>query len=427
MSRVVYVRVPIRCAALCLLVVGTLLAACSSSKSSSGSAGVSAASAAVTPTSAAPASAASAPSSTGTGATVPGVTSDSITIGVSAPYSSAYGALIKQSITNGFDVWVSQVNAQGGIYGRKIILKDVDNVGTTDGAVSACKQAQTNDTFLTVIINSQNSGNAEPDCLDQHAIPAVYAVSTYPINPAWKYIRVVNEMPDTGAVLAAFVKNEVKVGSEKLGALYIPAEANWIATYQSGLQNLGLTLTDKELIETGGASFTAQLEHLKQAGVQNVAIFAGVELIGILRDAKALGYAPSWTGTGWAVDDYSQILKSQLTGVTSIQETATVDSPVYQQYLATATQVGDKGANRDSFGTYGYGLIVGKVLEEAGMNPTRASLEAGFNQISDFDTQVIGPVTWTGGAIVGAPAQFPSVCCNADWTWKGLGPASTTF
>ena len=258
----------------------------------------------MTPTSAASASGASAPSSAATGATVPGVTSNSITIGVSAPFSSAYGALIKETIANGFDVWASQVNAQGGINGRKIILKDIDNVGTTDGAVSACKESQTDDTFLTVIINSQNSGNAEPDCLDQHAIPAVYAVSTYPINPAWKYIRVVNEMPDTGAVLAAFVKNQVKVGSEKLGALYISSEADWVATYQSGLQKLGLTLTDKELIETSGASFTAQLEHLKNEGVQNVAIFAGVEVIGILRDAKALGYTPNWTGTAWAVDDY---------------------------------------------------------------------------------------------------------------------------
>jgi len=404
---------------LVLAVAVTLIAACSSAKSGSPSSGAPA-SAAGSGTSATAATA------TPASAAVPGVTSDSITIGVSAPYSSVYGALVKASI-DGFDLWAAQVNAAGGINGRKVILKTVDNVGTTDGAVAACKASQSNGTFMTVLINSQNSGNAEPDCLDQSGIPTIYAVSTYPVNPAWKFVRVVNDEHDSGAVLAAFVKNVVKVGNEKLGALYTPSVANWLAAYQSGLERLGLTLTDKEQIESNGASFTAQLVRLRNAGVQNVAIFGGVEVIGILRDAKALGYAPGWTGTGWAVDDFSQLLRSAMTGVTAIHEFATADSPAYQPYLTLAHQLGYSNANRDSFGTYGYGLIVGKALEEAGPNPTRPSFEAGLNLISDYDTQIIGPVTWTSGAIVGAPAQFPTVCCSATWAWKGLGPASTTF
>ena len=40
---------------------------------------------------------------------------------------------------------------------------------------------------------------------------------------------------------------------------------------------------------------------------------------------------------------------------------------------------------------------------------------------------VMGPFSWSPGDHVGAHGVFPTVCCNSDYTWKGQGPARTTF
>src|ERR1700720_1871998 len=50
-----------------------------------------------------------------------GVTANSITIGLSAPFSGVYGPVISQLVDGGFVTWVDDVNASGGINGRKVI------------------------------------------------------------------------------------------------------------------------------------------------------------------------------------------------------------------------------------------------------------------------------------------------------------------
>ena len=47
--------------------------------------------------------------------------------------------------------------------------------------------------------------------------------------------------------------------------------------------------------------------------------------------------------------------------------------------------------------------------------------------VHGFDSHMIGPVDWSNGQVVGAPAMFPTICCTSDNKWKGLGPAQARF
>src|SRR5207302_518824 len=72
-------------------------------------------------------------SPSGGGAPAVGVTKDAITISAIAGFSGNYGAILTEIYDNGFGTWLDDVNAHGGIYGRKVVAKKDDNHDTVEG------------------------------------------------------------------------------------------------------------------------------------------------------------------------------------------------------------------------------------------------------------------------------------------------------
>src|SRR5437588_801787 len=101
----------------------------------------------------------------------PGVTKDTITISALAGFSGNYGAILTKIYDNGFGTWIDDVNAKGGINGRKVISKKVDNKDTVEGGVAACKEVQNNGSYLAVsIVGFGGADTAAVDCLDHAGI-----------------------------------------------------------------------------------------------------------------------------------------------------------------------------------------------------------------------------------------------------------------
>jgi branched-chain amino acid transport system substrate-binding protein len=363
----------------------------------------------------------------GAAPTGPGVTPTSVTIGLSAPFSGTYGALISQVVDAGVGPWVQDVNARGGINGRQVILKKIDNKATSDGAVGACKEAQSNGTLFTVIVATMNSGNIEPECLDKASVPAILTIASLRYASRSSDVKIVNSFADSGPALATFIKNHLNDGGKKLGVIHIAGQQQLTDGYLAEAKSLGMNVAVVKKIEDSQASFTSELLELRNAGVENVALLTGVEVFGILRDAKALNYSPRWVGLGWPIDEYAQAAPELLKGVFALSNEATSDTPAYAEYAALANKYGYPTASRSSMNVYGYALVIGEVLKAAGPNPTRAAIVNAFKAIKGFDSHFIGPVDWSTGAVVGTPAMFPVVCCTSDNKWKGLGPAKARF
>jgi branched-chain amino acid transport system substrate-binding protein len=353
-----------------------------------------------------------------------GVTPDSITVGLSAPFSGVYGPVISQLVDGAFVTWSNDVNASGGINGRRVILKKVDNKNTADGAAAACKEDQSNGTFMTVIITGVST---EADCLNQAHDPVLLELSADTPPASWTYAHVISSSAQVGQSLATFVKNVMQDGTKKLGVIYLNTQPEAKDIYVDAAKGLGMNVVDSEAISPNQATFTAQLVRLKNAGAQNVAVFAGSEVIGILRDAKALSYQPDFTGGLWASDTFSGAAQSLMDGIKGLYLATTVDSPAYPSFSAKAKAAGQSTVNRDVMGQYGVALVVGKVLEAAGKTPTRGSLLTGINTIKNYDNQIIPPVTWGPGVVIGSLGWWPESCCNADHTWKSLGPPKENF
>jgi ABC-type branched-subunit amino acid transport system substrate-binding protein len=361
---------------------------------------------------------------------VTGVTKDTVAVSVVAGFSGPLTAMVTRAY-DGVATWQDDVNAAGGINGRKVVLKKVDHRETADGGVAACKEALSNGTLFAIVPEGVEATLTAVSCLDAAGMPTFYYSAT--TDPKWKvaFADIVTSAQG-GQSMASYVRNRLGGAGKKVGVIYVN-QASYKA-FADGLvpeaKRLGLDVAGSESVEPNQASFTAPLLRLKNAGVQILVISATTDAVGILRDAKSMGWNPTFTGWGFQFDFVTAAGRNLFDGVAALRGYATVDSPAYEKYAARM-QARGRGRNRtddlEGFSAYGHALLTGEVIKRAGPNPTRQSVIAGAEGIKGYDNGILGPITWAPGDHVGSLATFPTLCCNSDYTWKRTGPPAATY
>lgn len=354
-----------------------------------------------------------------------GVTEDTITFSVSGTFSGPYGPLIDNIVTNGFGVWTDDVNDRGGIHGRQVVWKKVDDKGTSDGAVAACKEIQSNGTMFAFAIG--NTEGPQSVCLDEAGIPMIVQFQSA-LDEDWSWIKGMTYGPTTGRSLPSFLRSRLE-GELKAGIIYVnqPLFSSGADGFREAAPQQGIEVVAEQAIQEGQTSFVAELARIRDAGANVVVLYVFSEIIGIMRDASAIGYEPHFTGTGFHIDEFTQGARDLMSGVTALRPFATVDSPRYEKFQQKANEYGYANPSTSVMAVYGAGLMLERILAEAGRNPTRESMRDGFGMIRDFDTQIWPPFSWPGGRVLGSDAWFPVVCCNDNGTWSALGPPASEF
>lgn len=373
----------------------------------------------------------SAPAANGTGAAV-GVTSKTITISVVYARSGPYGQVADNFYKSGFQTWVDDVNAHGGISGRQIVVKRVDDAGTADGGVSACKEVQGNGSYIAMPLEASVSSQTFADCMNKAGRVTVGAFTF--LDPTWHTVFASQPLGvQFGRGLASFVHGPVGDAHAKIGVIYL--HEAFAESQRDGFlavaKQLHLNVVKVEAVEPNQSSFTSQVLSMRNAGVTHMVLLVALEVLGIMRDANAINYHPHVSGALWPSFDFvSQAGQRLLAGAWGLRYVATLDSPAFAAFQAKAKKYGNsqgKTVDGSSFLFYGDGLVMQRILQAAGPSPTDAGLLAGIQSIHDFDNGVMPPITWGRGRFEGTTAQFPARCCLGDWTWRGLGPAKTTF
>ena len=364
------------------------------------------------------------------GGAVTGVTKDTVTVSVIAGFSGPLAAMVTRAY-DGVATWQDDVNQAGGIHGRKVVLKKVDHKETADGGVAACKDALSNGSLFAIVPEGVEATLTAVSCLDAAGMPTFYYSAT--TDPKWKYAFAdIVTSAQGGTSMASFVRNGLGAAGKKVGVIYVN-QASYKAFADAMVpeaRRIGLDVAEVESVEPNQASFTAPLLRMKNAGVQVLVISATTDAVGILRDAKSMGWAPQFTGWGFQFDFVTAAGRNLFDGVAALRAYATVDSPAYSQYAARM-QANGRGRNRtddlEGFSAYGHALLLGEVLKRAGASPTRQTVISGAESIKGYDNGILGPITWAPGDHVGSLATFPTVCCNSDYTWKRTGPPRVTY
>ncbi|HET9220582.1 MAG TPA: ABC transporter substrate-binding protein [Terriglobia bacterium] len=258
-----------------------------------------------------------------------------------------YGSLTGEDATfggstkNGIEIAVDEVNAAGGLLGKKVRVIVEDDQGKAEEAQIVVTKLITKDRVVAVLgeVASSRSLAAAP-VAQQYGVPMISPSSTnVEVTRKGDYIfRVCFLDPFQGYVMAKFATNTLKI--TKVAVLrdiksdYSVGLAN---AFIENFQKMGGTIVGDESYSAGDTDFNAQLTSIKARGPQAIFVPGYYTAVGLIaRQAKKQGInVPLLGGDGWDSPKLTEIGGKDLDGAFFTNHYSVDDpSPEAQRFLA---------------------------------------------------------------------------------------------
>ena len=208
----------------------------------------------------------------------PGVTADSILLGSTHPYSgpaSAYGAIGK-----GIGAYFSYVNENGGVNGRKITFKDLDDGYSPPQSVQLTRQLVDQD-HVFAMFNQLGTPVivATRPYLNQNSVPHLFVASGATLwgSESDKYPWTIGWQPDYQSESIVYARYLLKERPRaKIGVLYQNDDygQDYLAGLKKGLGPRPDAIVKAVSYEVAAPDVTSQVANLKASGADTFFIFA---------------------------------------------------------------------------------------------------------------------------------------------------------
>ncbi|MEP7212965.1 MAG: ABC transporter substrate-binding protein [Acidobacteriota bacterium] len=233
-----------------------------------------------------------------------GNTGDTIKVGVYADLTgqtSSFG----QSTKNGVELAVEEINAAGGVNGKKIELIVEDDQGRPEQAKTVVSKLISQDKVQAIIgeVASTNSLAAAPVAQDAK-IPMITPSSTNPkVTEVGDYIsRVCFIDPFQGSVMAKFAANTLKAKTAAiLGDVNSDYSKGLTQFFEEEFTRLGGKIVAKEAYTQSDPDFKGQLTKIRNLNPDVIYVPGYYGQVGIIaKQARELGMnMPLMGGDGW--------------------------------------------------------------------------------------------------------------------------------
>ncbi len=281
------------------------------------------------------------------GATGPGVTASAIRVGI--PYVDlaalkSLGVNLNQgSYPDAYNALINNLNAEGGVDGRKVVpyLVPVDPT-TTTAALTACTQVVQDDQAFAAL------GPLSPACYLQHQVPTINggtlsSQTTLPAGSAENFTLTPPPSVFDPLLLAAVAKKGLFKG-KKVG-LYAgtTSDTSELTVVQSALKKLGVDVVSSAVNSAPSNDQVAEYqqaatiaERFKSSGVDEVvAVGTGSAGWPAALENNQSSYNPPWVAT--SASDLGGVLTSKTqndpTYLRNLVTSATFNSIALQNYL----------------------------------------------------------------------------------------------
>ncbi len=292
---------------------------------------------------------------------------DTILIG---HYGSLTGseATFGQSTSNGLKLAIAEINAAGGINGKKIELKEYDTKGDSKEAGAAVTRLCEKDRVLAVIgeVASSLSLAGAPIC-QKNGVPMISPSSTNPkvTQQGDMIFRTCFIDPFQGFVCAKFAIENKKFKSAAILLDQSQAYSVGLAEeFEKAFDKLGGKIAIKQQYNKGETDYTARLTAIR--GTNPDVIFVPgyyTDVANIAIQARKLGItAPLLGGDGWDSSKLCEIGGKSIEG-SFYSNHASPDDPseIFQSFVGKYKD--EYGAVPDALGALGYDS--GKLLFDA--------------------------------------------------------------
>ena len=303
---------------------------------------------------------------------------DSITIGT-VTTNSGTAAAYGEAEVKGFELAVSEINAKGGINGKKVKLESMDDKGDATEASNAYNKLAGDNNVLAVAGPTISATTAAVAPLaDQSKLVTIAPAATSDSIETGNYLfRTCFKDSYQGEVAARFAAENLKV--KKVAVLYgtgDPYSSGVGEAFAKAAEKLGLEVVDKESSSSADdTEYSAQLQKIQASGAELLYAPYYYSVAGpyIIPQARSVGFE----GYVMGPDGYDGL---KLTGDKS-QYDKTYYTTHYSADDNTNTKVQDfiksykskNNAEPNTFAALGYDTIymIKQAIEKAGENATR--------------------------------------------------------
>lgn len=303
---------------------------------------------------------------------------DSITIGT-VTTNSGTAAAYGEAEVKGFELAVSEINAKGGINGKKVKLESMDDKGDATEASNAYNKLAGDNNVLAVAGPTISATTAAVAPLaDQSKLVTIAPAATSDSIETGNYLfRTCFKDSYQGEVAARFAAENLKV--KKVAVLYgtgDPYSSGVGEAFAKAAEKLGLEVVDKESSSSADdTEYSAQLQKIQASGAELLYAPYYYSVAGpyIIPQARSVGFE----GYVMGPDGYDGL---KLTGDKS-QYNKTYYTTHYSADDNTNTRVQDfiksykskNNAEPNTFAALGYDTIymIKQAIEKAGENATR--------------------------------------------------------
>ncbi|HTC29138.1 MAG TPA: ABC transporter substrate-binding protein [Candidatus Acidoferrum sp.] len=323
----------------------------------------------------------------------PGVTSTQILLGGTHPFSgpaAAYG-----TISQGINAYFAYVNDNGGVNGRKIVYKDVDDGYNPAQTVQLVKQLAEQDQVFAFFNTLGTAPNvAIQPYLNQNKIPQLF-ISTGATQfglEGTKYPYTLLFNPDYQSEAQIFGKDLIAHNKNaKVAIIYQNDDfgQDYVTGFQRAIAGKGPTVVKTASYEVTDADVGSQMQALKASGADTLLIAATPKFAVQSMVIKAkLGWNPVTYLTDVSAAQFLMQAATKAGGAGATNGIVTAEyvldptnagmagAPGMKLYRQILSKYGGKADPNNAFVLYGMAAAYTMVdaLKHAGKNPTRDSL-----------------------------------------------------
>ncbi|HVW31718.1 MAG TPA: ABC transporter substrate-binding protein [Acidimicrobiia bacterium] len=356
------------------------------------------------------------------GGTRIGVTAGTVTIGMFFPRTGAYAGIFR----NAPAVAQAAFDEAGPINGRRLILKTYDD-GTANPSTIQVEEKRAKDEAFALLSAVSESNTVLAPLADRHHVPAVIGnidqkvalplTYAFPVLPYWAR---------QATILPGFIRNTLDGATKRIGIVH---EGTSTATdakdvFKARAKELGLHIVYEQPIAQDQSACANEVSNLQAHNVKLVFMMNGpLGAICMLRDARALGYRPAWTGVGtsWNANVVTTASGGGTEGVRMLTGFTTLETPAGRHFAEVMQRSApNSGADTDDVMLLYYSMLRTLIesLRRAGPDLTREGLFRTFETaMNGFDSGYLPPPTFGPGNRSGPLAVGVVGCCTAGrWT-----------
>ena len=236
-----------------------------------------------------------------------GVSKNEIVLGTIQDLSGPLAGYGKH-VRNGMQLRVAELDEQGGINGRKLVLKVEDDGYDPKKAVLAAQKLVNQDKIFIMLghLGTAQNNAAMPVQFEKNIInyfPVTAAREMYePLNRL-KYAMVTPYYDQMRIFLPRMVKEKKP---QKVCIIYQDDEFGLevLRGSEDGLKTIGAALAEKTSFKRGATDFSSQVSKMQAAGCDFVVLGTIIrETIGTIATARKLGYSPTFFASQAAYTD----------------------------------------------------------------------------------------------------------------------------